>query len=155
MAKYARDLDENLEKKVKKIAQEAGLLDCISIEALRLRKAKKSVGEIVQGNELAKVLTGEENLVAVALYEEAFLEVDERTQDIWIENLLSQIGYDVEKEKIIITKPELQISLGMYHKYQNEIVEKSELALYTIQSIEERKKALRASQGKKGKKTDE
>lgn len=156
MAKYARDLDENLVKKVQKIAREAGLLEYVNIEALRLRKARNTVGEVLVGNELAKVLTGEENFIAIALYEDAFLAVDEQTQDFWIENLIAQISYDYEKEKVIITKPELQVGIGMYHKYGNQAVEKAELALYTIKSLEEKAKALKAEQsGKKSKKKNE
>jgi len=157
MGKYARDLDENLEKKVKQIAKEVGLIDCgISIEAIRLRKSKKNVGEIVQGNDLVKLFTGEENLVAIALYEEAFLLVDDQTQNIWIENLISQISYNEEKEKVVITKPELQVGIGMYHKYGNIAVQKAELALMTIQQIEAAKKAVaKPKKGKKGEEPEE
>lgn len=155
MAKYARDLDETLEKKVQKIAKEAGLLECIDIEVFRLKKAKNNVGEVLVGNDVAKVLKGEENLIVIALYEEAFLAVDEETQNFWIENLLSQIAFDYEKEKVTLTKPELQVSLGMYHKYKEKVLEKAELALYTIKSIEEQKKALKAAQGKRSKNSEE
>ena len=50
--------------------------------------------------------------------------VDDQTQNLWIEGLLSQISYDEEKEKVIITKPELQMSLGMYRKYGNVATQK-------------------------------
>ena len=73
MGKYARDLHDGLERKVKSMAQSVGLTDMgISIEAIRLKKSKNSIGEVVQGNDLVKLFTGEENLVAVALYEDAF-----------------------------------------------------------------------------------
>jgi hypothetical protein len=142
MGKYARDLHDGLERKVKSMAQSVGLTDMgISIEAIRLKKSKNSIGEVVQGNDLVKLFTGEENLVAVALYEDAFLCVDDQTQNLWIEGLLSQISYDEEKEKVIITKPELQMSLGMYRKYGNVATQKYELALMTVQQLAEKTKA--------------
>ena len=51
MGKYARDLHDGLERKVKSMAQSVGLTDMgISIEAIRLKKSKNSIGEVVQGN---------------------------------------------------------------------------------------------------------
>ena len=156
MAKYARDLDENLEKKVKQIANELGFSSCgVTIEAVRLKKSKKSIGEVVPGNELAKLFTGEDNLVVIALYEDAFLLVDDQTQNIWIESLISQIGYDEEKDKVSIIKPELQIGRGMYRKYREIAVQKAELALMTVEQIEAKKAEQKAAQGKRGRKKDE
>ena len=63
--------------------------------------------------------------------------------------------YDSEKEKIIINKPELSLSLGMYHKYKEVAPQKLELAYYTLQQIEERKKEEKAAKkaAKEAKKT--
>lgn len=152
MGKYARDLHDGLEKKVKSMAQSVGLTDMgINIEAIRLKKSKNSIGEVVQGNDLVKLFTGEENLVAVALYEDAFLCVDDQTQNLWIEGLLSQISYDDEKEKVVITKPEIQVGLGMYRKYGNVAVQKYELALMTIQQLAEKSKIEKESKKSKKK----
>ena len=141
MGKYARDLSEGLERKVKTMAQSIGLTDMgVNVDAIRLKKTKNSIGEVVQGNDLAKLYSGEENLVVIALYEEAFLCVDDQTQNLWIEGLLSQISYDDEKDKVIITKPEIQMSLGMYRKYGNIASQKYELALMTVQQIAEKTK---------------
>lgn len=150
MGKYARDLHDGLERKVKSMAQSIGLTDMgVNVDAIRLKKSKNSIGEVVQGNDLAKLYAGEENLVAVALYEDAFLCVDDQTQNLWIEGLLSQISYDEEKEKVIITKPELQMSLGMYRKYGNVATQKYELALMTVQQLAEKTKAEKDTKKKK------
>ena len=42
---------------------------------------------------------------------------------------------------MVITKPELNVGLGMYHKYKEIAVQKLELAYYTLQQIEDKKKA--------------
>jgi hypothetical protein len=78
--------------------------------------------------------------VAIALYQKAFEEVDEETQNLWIESLLNQVSYDMEKDKIVITKPELNIGIGTYRKYGNIAVQKAELAVLTVQGIIEREK---------------
>ena len=62
-----------------------------------------------------------------------------------IESLLSQVFYDSEKEKISIIKPELNVGLGMYHKYKEVAVQKLELAYYTLQQLEEKRKEEKAA----------
>ena len=144
MAKYSRDLDESLEKKVKDLAAAAGFREMgITVEPIRLN-SKKAYGEVVKSNELVQLFTGDKDLLCVAVNEELFDNLDEQTQDVLIESLLSQVSYDSEKEKIIITKPELQVSLGMHHKYKDVIAQKLEAAYYTLQQIEERKKEEKA-----------
>lgn len=140
MAKYSRDLDEALEKKVRDIASAAGLREMgITVEPICLN-SKKSYGEVIKANELVTLFTGDADMVCIAINEELFLNLDDQSQTVLIESLLSQVSYDDEKEKIVITKPELNVGLGMYHKYKEVAVQKLELAYYTLQQIEERKK---------------
>lgn len=141
MAKYSRELDEALEKKVKELASAAGLREQgITIEPIALN-SKKSYGEVIKANELVTLFTGDSDMVCVAINERLFLELDDQSQTVLIESLLSQIWYDDEKDKIVITKPELNVGLGMYHKYKEIAVQKLELAYYTLQQIEDKKKA--------------
>lgn len=140
MAKYSRDLDESLEKKVKELASSVGLREQgITIEPIRLN-SKKSYGEVIKANELVTLFTGDSDMVCICLNEELFDELDEQTQIVLIESLLSQVSYDSEKEKVVITKPEIHVGLGMLHKYKEVVVQKLEAAYYGLQQIEERKK---------------
>ncbi len=140
MAKYSRELDEALEKKVKELASAAGLREQgITIEPIALR-SKKSYGEVIKANELVTLFTDDANMVCVAINEELFRLLDDQSQTVLIESLLAQIWYDDEKEKIVIIKPELNVGLGMYHKYKEIAVQKLELAYYTLQQIEDKKK---------------
>lgn len=147
MGKFERDLDERLEKKVKSMANAAGLNALgITVEAVRVKKCK-TYGEVVKGNDLVTLFTGDPDIVCVALYEDLFIDqkrgtnrVDEETENYWIESLLSQISYDSEKEKVVITKPELNIGRGMYAKYKNIAVQKEELAFLTLQQMADEKK---------------
>lgn len=140
MAKYSRDLDENLVNKVKTMAVTYGLGDSdLEVLPLKLNKIGKDVGEIVKGNDLLKIKAGK-NVVAIALLEEAFLQVDDATQNIWIEGLLSQVYYDPEKEKVKIEKPEIAITAGMYNKYEGLAVDKAVLAQLTLEQLREQEK---------------
>lgn len=150
MGKFSRDLDEALETKVKNLAREMHLTETgINVEAIRLKKSKKEVGVVLKANDLVTLFTGDESLVAVALYEDAFNRVDSETQDFWIRGLLSQISYDLDKDKIVITKPELQVSLGMYRQFGNIATQKMELQLLTLAQIDEEEKEKKANSKKK------
>lgn len=150
MGKFSRDLDESLEKKVKTLAREMHITDWgINVEAIRLKKSKKEVGTVLKANDLVTLFTGDESLVAVALYEEALNRMDSQNQDLVIRSLLSQISYDADKDKIVITKPELQINLGMYRQFGDLAVKSAELQLLTLAQIAEEEKERKANSKKK------
>lgn len=141
MAKYSKNIDEDLKDKVMKNEAIAKLaVYGVEIEVISILKSKNCVGEVIKGSNIVSLFTGKPDLVVIALYEDAFLKVDDETQNIWIESLISQISYDIDKEKVIITKPELNITIGMYHKYGNIAIQKAELSLLTIQQIIEKEK---------------
>ena len=145
MAKYSRELDETLERKVKELANAAGFREMgITVEPIRLN-SKKSYGEVIKANELVTLFTGDVDMICIAINEELFENLDEQSQDVLIESLLSQVFYDSEKEKISIIKPELNVGLGMYHKYKEVAVQKLELAYYTLQQLEEKRKEEKAA----------
>ena len=76
MAKYSKDLDLKFVKRVKQISTEFPMLGEIKIEPIRLIKGN-TYGEVMKANELTQLFTGEENVVAIALYEELFDKLDE------------------------------------------------------------------------------
>ena len=137
-------VDVNLEKKVKNLAIEMGIKSQgINVEVCGLKKSKKDVGIILKGNDIVERFTNDPSLVLVALYEKAFERVDEQTQDMWIMALLNQVSYDLSKDKVVMTKPELNIGLGMYRKFGELAIKKAELALLTIQQINDEEKELK------------
>ena len=104
MAKYSRELDETLERKVKELAIAVGFREMgITVEPIRLN-SKKSYGEVIKANELVTLFTGDVDMICIAINEELFENLDEQSQDVLIESLLSQVFYDSEKEKISISK---------------------------------------------------
>lgn len=142
--KYSKDLDEALVKKVKEAAQKADLQNQITVEAVRLKRAKNNIGEVVKGNDVAQLYAGDDNIVVIALYEEAFDLVDDETKDLWIEGLIAQVSYDWEKDKLSINKPEIQLSEGMYTKYGQKALDIARLAVQTLSQIKEQQEEEKA-----------
>ena len=140
MSKYSRQLDQEYKDLVKKIADELHFHETgINVEAVSLNKSKKDVGVVLKANDLVELFTGDASTVVVAINEEAFGRVDKPTQEMWTRSLLYQISYDMEKDKINIIKPEINISYDLYQKYKDQSVRAAELAILTMQQINSEK----------------
>ena len=136
MGKKIIPLSEDLEKMVKDLAVEMGLkANGINIEPVGMPKSRKEVTKVSKINDQAEWATNDSSMVFVYLYEEAFNRVDDQTKEMWIRSALSQIYYDNEKGKIMVVKPELNIPLGMYHRFGNIAAQNAEVAIHTIQQI--------------------
>ena len=146
MAKYSRDLDSTLVEKVKNISSQFGLKERgVKVEAIRLVKGA-TYGEVMKANELTKLFTGEEDIVAVALYEDLFVKLDEKTQNILIENLLEQILVEDTKDgdiKIKIDKPQLNLGVITYHRYGDVATQTLETVILTLDQMAEQEKELK------------
>ena len=141
MKKFARDLSDELKSKVKKMADELGITSSgIQIEPIRMTKSKKDFGVVMKSSDLVTLFTGNDSLVVVALFEDLFDIIDEKSQEILIRSLLDQIVYDMDKDKITINKPEIQLMQSVYAKYGDDATQTMEAALAGIQQLNEAKK---------------
>ena len=135
-----------LEKLVQEVAQEMGLTQMgVEFQALNAKKSKEIV-KVSKANEVTEILSDKENLVVVIAYEEAFDRVDDQTKWMWIRMALDCVSYDAEKDKISLSTPTITIPLGFYQKYGNLAVQKAELALLTIQQIQDEEKQRKAEE---------
>lgn len=160
MAKYSRDLSEDLVEKVKQVSLQFGLKEQgVRVEAVRM-ESDKDIAKILKPNDIVKLFTGEENVVAVALNEEVFDTFDESATNIVIRDLLDRIRVQPGKEghedeiKIKVEKPQLNLRLATYRDYGKTAVEVMEAALMSLDLIVEQKKAEKEAkaQQKRGKK---
>ena len=140
---------------VKKVAKTKSNLEYIEFQVYNLKKSKKDVVKVQKASELVELALDKEDLVVVSIYERAFDMVDEQTKELWIENAINAIHYDMEKERVIIDAgPTINVGLGMYHTYGDIIIQKLELAALTLQQIEDADKEKKAQEkaAKKAKK---
>ena len=139
MSKYSKDLDEGLQREVKNLATQYGLIE---IETLRLKNKKNSpYGEVLRSSDLLETVTEKDKFVVVALNEDLMLQFDEQTRTILIENLLERIMVEETNDgdiKISIKKDELTVGLGTFHKYGKTVMDKLELVILTQQQMREK-----------------
>lgn len=146
MSKYSKKLEEGLYNKVHDIVEKTTLKSWgINVLPIRLVKSKTNVIEIVVGNDVAKLFTGQENIVALALKEEVFLLLDDESQDVLIKSALSRISFNPDKNKVVIAKPELSVSIDMYREYGSQLIDTMECAYMTLQQANEIEKNTKSS----------
>lgn len=134
----------DVEKLVQDVAQEMGLIQQgLEFQALCTTKAKEIV-KVSKAGEVAEVMSDKENLLVVIVYEDAFDVVDEKTRFMWTRMALDSVVYDSEKNKVTLSAPMLTMTLGCYQKFGNVATQHAELALHTIQQLEEAEKQRKA-----------
>jgi hypothetical protein len=147
--KYSKDLDEDLKALVVESVKKAGLENVVEVKPIRMVKSSGAICEVIKGNALTELFAGE--VVAVAIFEDAMLNMTDEAQAMLIEGAVSQIVYDFEKDKLQINKPELNIPLGVYRKYGDEYVKTVEAGLIAVDQVNEQEK-LRKEAEKEAKK---
>lgn len=130
------------EELVKEVVRErTDLSGYVEFKVFNIKKSKKDVTRVQKANEIVELALDMEDVVVLSIYEEAFDRYDDQTKRLWIENALAPVHYDMEKDKVVIGgEPTITVSLGMYHKYKDIIIQKLELAALTLQQIEDEEK---------------
>jgi hypothetical protein len=137
-----------IQELVENVAKEMGLTEIgIEFQALNVSRAKEVV-KVQKASEVTEILSNKETLIIVIVYEEAFNRVTEKDRWMWIRQALDRISYDMEKDKVSLVTPMVSVPLGFYQKYGNVALENAELALLTIQQIEDEVKQRKAEKAK-------
>lgn len=140
---------------VRKVASRKSIGNYVEFEVYNLKRSKKDVIKVQKANEIVELALEKEDVIVVSIYETAFDRVDEQTKELWIENALNQVHYDIEKDKVTIGgEPTITVDLGMYRAYKDVIIQKLELAALTLQQIQDEEKEKKAQEkaAKKAKK---
>lgn len=148
MSKFLKmEEGDPIAEKIMKIASELNLSRYVDIQPRYLAKPmKNNVGGVWKWNDVSATLTNKDNTVIVAVFGDAFDKVDEAVQEFWLRNLLCQIEYDFEKDKIVINKDLIAIPLSIYQKYGEEAIQKKELEIHTINMLIEEEKERKAQE---------
>lgn len=167
MAKYSQATEE-VENIVSEISSELGLEHLgVDFQPIFVNKSKE-VCKVVKANELFEYTSKREDLVFVVCNQDAFdgtdpqghPYVDEKTKYLWLRTEMEKVGYDTEKDKLIIGCPSITLPVGLYEKFKDDgkeavLLQNALLGQYTLAKIEqdkkeeaERKKALKTSKKK-------
>ena len=139
MAKLGSVSDETKEL-IEQLVADAGLENFLRVEVINIAKSKQ-LFKVAKANPTTEYLAKMPETVCIYVYEEAFDRLDDKAKRLTAQDAVASISFDTEKDKIIITQPQICVSLGGRMKYGEELLDAVEAGVLAIQQIEDEKKA--------------
>jgi len=148
MAKFEEPF-EDTQDLYNEVIKTAGLDQYVNITILVNNKAKE-LFKINKANELLKYRTGDD--IIIVLNEKIFEGLTEDQRRIVVEESLASIHYDMENDKLVITKPDVVTFSGVLAKHtfdKWETLRESIKTLYAAEKQVEDEASNATSKGKK------
>ncbi|TXG80229.1 MAG: hypothetical protein E6R13_08470 [Spirochaetes bacterium] len=136
MAKYEEPFEETIDL-YNQLIERAGLSNFVNITILTNNKAKE-IFKVNKANELLKYRTGDD--IIIVLNEKIFDQLTEEQRVIVAEESLASIHFDSEKDRIVISKPDVVTFSGILAKYSFDtwnVLKESITTLYNAEKQEE------------------
>lgn len=136
MAKYEQPFEETTDL-FNELIERAGMKDSVNITILTNNKAK-DIFKVNKANELLKYRTGDD--IIIVLNEKIFDQLTDEQRTIVAEESLAGIHYDMEKDKVVITKADVITFSGLLAKYGFDtwnVLKESIKTLYSAEAQEE------------------
>ena len=141
MAKFG-DVSDETKDLIEQLVAEAGLENFIRVEIMNIIKSKQLFSVSKAGPKAEHMANLPENeTVCICVYEDAFNRLDDKAKLLTARDAVASISFDTEKDKIVITQPQICVSLGGRMKYGEELLDAAEAGVLAIQQIEDEKKA--------------
>lgn len=132
MAKY-EEVSEQNEDIFKALISEADLERYINVKILADNR-QKTVYNVVKANALLKHMTAED--VIIIINETIFDKLEDNQKSIVADEAIAYIGFDFEKDRLIISKPDLTTFKGIIRKYSFPIYERLEETIKSLYEAE-------------------
>jgi hypothetical protein len=133
MAKYTTIYDEN-DNIFKDVIAIADLERLVNVKILA-NNTQKEIGKVIKTNDLVRFMTKQD--VVIIINETIYDQLEEKQKRLVADELVTWISYDTERDRVVITKPDITTFSGILRKYTFEVYER----LYeTIKSLYDKKK---------------
>lgn len=143
MAKLSKLSEENQEL-VDKIVSEVGLDNYMNIKCLNITKQKQVV-KVARANPTTEYVGKCPDTVFIYIVEDIIDRLDEDMREMVIRDAINQIFYDSEKDKIVITPPQICVTVGGRQKYGDKLINALETCVHIQEEIEKEEKERKAA----------
>lgn len=116
MAKFEEPFEDTLDL-YNEVIKSVGLDQYVNITILVNNKSKE-LFKVNKANELLKYRTGDD--IIIVLNEQIFEQLTDEQRRIVVEESLASIHYDMENDKLVITKPDVVTFSGVLSKHSFE-----------------------------------
>lgn len=138
MAKLFKLSEEN-EKFIMNVIYELGLDHQMNFELMGVNNAKE-LFKVSMTSQITEYLADKPQSVCITVYEEAFEMLDEKTKKLLVNDVLNNVVYDFEKDKVIIGVPTIKVTMSGRAKWGDDLINAAETGLLVMEQIEERRK---------------
>jgi hypothetical protein len=150
MARYEEPFEDTTDL-YNKYIEKAGIAQFINITVLTNNKAK-DIYKVNKANELLRYRTGDD--IIIVINEKVLDKLDEADKEMVIEESISSIHYNLEKDRIEISKPDVVTFSGVLSKHTFEkwdALRESIKTLYAAEKQAEDEAANAKTKGSKAK----
>jgi hypothetical protein len=130
MAKYEEPYDD-VQNIFDEIITKAELDRFVTIKVL-CDDVQKQIGKVAKANELVKHFGGVD--IIVIINQRIFDQLTPEQQKMQAEELLAGISWDMEKDRLIMTKPDINAYSGILRKYGYDAYEVLQESIKTLYS---------------------
>lgn len=130
MAQKFDELDEDIQKVFDLAISCTDLERCIKIEIVGNDK-QKEVGKVVKTNDLTKYLSDDVDVVII-VNQLIFNQLPPDLQEMVAIELVTEIGYDSENDKLIIAKKDVSTFSTILKKFGYEAYERKQLSVKSL-----------------------
>ena len=141
MAKLFELSEENIDL-IEEVFQNTGLHNYMELKTMGVTKSKQLI-KIQKNNPVTEYLAKAPDSINIQVYEDAFDRLDIETKKILLEDAFSIVGYDSDKDKILIGAPQITVTIGGRQRFGDALINAAEAGVLAIQQIEDEKKALK------------
>ena len=111
----------------------------ITFKIMSTNKSKEII-KVSKASPATEFLTKKDSIIQICVYEAAFDRLTDDAKDILVEMALSNISYDLDKDKLTVeSNPFIQL-FNTRKKYGENVLDKLELSYLIIKEIEEEEK---------------
>ena len=124
---------------------DTGLDNFVQLKVLGISK-QSQIFNVSRASGLVKYVGNlDDDAVVITVYEEAFDRLDDKTRNLLLDDALTQISWDGEKDKLIVEKPKINVTIGARRKFGEDLINAAETSIAVIESIEEEEKERKAA----------
>lgn len=107
---------------------------------------QKGVVKVSKLNPIGEMVSKRPMTIVITVVEKIFERLNPKQQQMIAEDVISQVSYDYDKDKIVIESPAITMNVSTWQKYGDELANAYETSYHTAQMIEEEEKERKAAE---------
>lgn len=144
MAKLFKLSDET-QNLIDEMVDEFGLNHYMNFKCFGIKKQRQVI-KVKKASPTEEGMGDSTDCVIIIVAEDVFERLSDEQQKILLNDALSEVFYDDEKDKIIVTQPEITVTLGGWQKWGEKLINAQETAILAKEQIEEEERERKAAE---------